>query len=149
MFQRSSHTLEFVCNILSEREKKLWEVLKAILFLSTSFVHDRLHQFDYQYTCELSGWKMVKIIFERVEYKQKDHGQHAHLRNQFKSIELWLYHNVELERRKPIISFFKFLMIEWSIFIKPWVPFPQGCFVPNLVKIGPVVLEIFKSNLFL
>ena len=61
---------------------------RQYFFLSTSFVHDRLHQFDYQYICELSGCKMVKINFERVEYKQEYHGPCAHLRNQFKSIEL-------------------------------------------------------------
>ena len=33
-----------------------------------------------------------------------------------------------------------------SSFEQTWIPFTQGCFVPNLVEIGPVVLEkkIFK-----
>ena len=26
-------------------------------------------------------------------------------------------------------------------FVKPWVPFIQGCFVPNLMETGPVVLK--------
>ena len=34
-----------------------------------------------------------------------------------------------------------FLKIEWSLFVKPGVPFTQGCFMPNLVEIGPMVLE--------
>ena len=38
------------------------------------------------------------------------------------------------------------MKIEWSFFVKPWVPFIQGWFVPILVEIGQVVLEknIFK-----
>ena len=37
-------------------------------------------------------------------------------------------------------------MIEWSLFVKPWVPFNKGCLVTNSVKIGPEVLakKIFK-----
>ena len=67
-------------------------------------------------------------------------GHIATLRNQFKS-KLWLYHNVDLERKKAII----FLKIEWSWFVKPGVPFTNDCFVPSLVEIGQVVLEnIFK-----
>ena len=43
-----------------------------------------------------------------------------------------------IRRGKPIISF---LRIEWSWLVKHWVPFIQGCLVPNLVEIGSVVLE--------
>ena len=49
-----------------------------------------------------------------------------------------LHHNVYLERRKTIITF---LITEWSLFVKPRVPFTQECFVPSFVEIGPVVLE--------
>ena len=37
------------------------------------------------------------------------------------------------------------MRIYW-FFIWTWIPFTQGCFVPSLVEIGPVVLEkkIFK-----
>ena len=46
-------------------------------------------------------------------------------------------------RKTPTII--SFLRIEWSLFVKPRVPFSQGCFVKILVEIGPVVLEkIFK-----
>ena len=67
----------------------------------------------------------------------------THLRNQFKSINTVakgykLYHNITLERKKPIISF---LITELSLFVKPWVPFNKGCFVPSFVEveIGSVV----------
>ena len=32
-------------------------------------------------------------------------------------------------------------LIECSLFVKTWVPFTQGCFVPSLVEIWPVVQE--------
>ena len=51
---------------------------------------------------------------------------------------LWLYHNVDLERKKPTISF---LIIERSLFAKPCVSFNQGCFVPSLVEIGQMFLD--------
>ena len=42
--------------------------------------------------------------------------------------------------------YFSFLRIQWSLFIKHWVPFTQGCVVPRLVENCPVVLKrkIFK-----
>ena len=40
--------------------------------------------------------------------------------------------------KNPIISF---LRINWSLFVKPWVSFTQGCFVPRWVEIGPAVPE--------
>ena len=43
-----------------------------------------------------------------------------------------------MERKKKIIYF---LITEWSLFVKSWVPFTQGCFVPSLVEIGRMVLE--------
>ena len=51
--------------------------------------------------------------------------------------KLWLNHNIDLEIRKTMILF----IIKWSLFEKPWVPFTQGCFVPSLVEIGPLVFE--------
>ena len=35
-----------------------------------------------------------------------------------------------------IISFF---IMKWSLFVKPWVPFTQGCLKPSLVEIDPMV----------
>ena len=55
---------------------------------------------------------------------------------------LWLYHYIELERGKPIISY---LIFEWSFNL--WnLQSPSPNFVPSLVEIGPMVLEekIFK-----
>ena len=70
-------------------------------------------------------------------------GHIAHLRNQFKSSTLWLYHSVDLERRKATISIF---IIKLPLFVKPWVPFTQGCLMRSLVEINPMVLtkKIFK-----
>jgi hypothetical protein len=49
------------------------------------------------------------------------------------------------------VNFYSFAIISpWErgcpSFVQFWIPFAQGCFVPSLVKIGPVVLEkkIFK-----
>ena len=38
-------------------------------------------------------------------------------------------------------------MIEWSLFVNPWVPFTQECFVPNLVIVGPVH-EVLEKKIF-
>ena len=58
-------------------------------------------------------------------------------------LKLWLYHNVNYERKKPISS----LRIEW-LFVQTRVHFTKGCFVPSLVEIGLAVLEkkIFKCG---
>ena len=55
-----------------------------------------------------------------------------------------LYHNFDLKIKTP--RHYLILKIEWSVFIKPWVPFAQGFFVPSLVEIGSVILKgkIFK-----
>ena len=54
-----------------------------------------------------------------------------------------------MERRKTIISF---LIIKWSFFAKPWVPFTQECSIPSLVEIDPMVLQknifIFRQCIF-
>ena len=62
-------------------------------------------------------------------------------KNQFKSkthcSKLWLYNNVDLERRNPSSP----LVIKWSLFVKLWFPFTKGYCVPSLVEIAPIVLE--------
>ena len=63
-------------------------------------------------------------------------GHIAHLRNWFKSINSFVESYDDLERRKPIIFFF---VIKWSLFVKPWVPFTQRCFMPSLDEIDPMV----------
>ena len=42
-------------------------------------------------------------------------------------------YNVDLDRKKPIISFFDF--------VKTWVPFTLRCFVGSLIDISPVAVE--------
>ena len=49
-----------------------------------------------------------------------------------------LYHNIESEKKKNIINFTTIL---GSSFEQTWILVTQGCFVPSLVEIGPVVLE--------
>ena len=50
---------------------------------------------------------------------------------------IWLYHNVDYEKKKNIIIFMR---IKW-VFEQNLIPFTQGCLVSNLAEIGPVVLE--------
>ena len=59
-------------------------------------------------------------------------GHIAHLINQFICSKLWLYHNVDLERKK-IISF---LITEWSLFVKLWVPFTTDALCQVLLKLA-------------
>ena len=73
----------------------------------------------------------------------------AHRRNQLKSRNTCtqryeIYNKIIRGRKNPL--FFFFLRIQWSLFIKHWVPFTQGCFAPRLVENCPVVLnrKIFK-----
>ena len=94
-------------------------------------------------------------------------GHIAHLRNQFKSINtfaqsydyiitlIWREKNDHLlfDNWMPLISknkktyfviFRNNLPLEKEVVLylkKKWIPFTQGCFVPKLVEIGPVVLD--------
>ena len=43
-----------------------------------------------------------------------------------------------IRRKNTIISFMRF---KWPLFVKSWVTFAQGYFVPSLVEIGPMVLK--------
>ena len=66
-------------------------------------------------------------------------GHIAHLRKQFKSINTYDYIITLIQRIKKKWEFIG------SSFKQTWIPFTQGCFVPRLVEIGPVVLEkIFR-----
>ena len=44
-----------------------------------------------------------------------------------------------MERKKKTII--NFMRIEWVFILTNLISFTQGCFAPNLVQIGPVVLE--------
>ena len=71
-------------------------------------------------------------------------GHIAHLRKQFNFIKQILsYRNVDSENKEKTL--WEFI---GSSFEQTWIPFTQGCFVPRLVEIGPVVLEkkIFKFH---
>ena len=71
-------------------------------------------------------------------------GHIAHLRKQFKSINTYDYIITLIRRRKkPFLTLWEFI---GSSFEETWIPYTQGCFVPRLFEIGPVVLEkkIFK-----
>ena len=39
------------------------------------------------------------------------------------------------------------MRISWSLFVLTWIPYTQGCLVPNKIEIGPVNLtkKIFKN----
>ena len=66
-------------------------------------------------------------------------GHIAHLRKMFKSINTYDYIITLINRRKnPLSSFWK---LNCSLFKQIWISFTQGCFVPILAEIGPVVLE--------
>ena len=66
-------------------------------------------------------------------------GHIAHLRKQFKSMKTYDYIIVLIKRRKnPISTLWEF---NGSSFEQTWILFTQGCFVPSLVEMGPVVLE--------
>ena len=64
-------------------------------------------------------------------------GHIAHLRKQFKSLNKYDYIITLIQRimKKTLWEF-----IGYS-FEQTWIPFTQGCFVPRLVEIGPMVLE--------
>ena len=65
-------------------------------------------------------------------------GHIAHLRKQFKSINTYGYTITLIKRgKKQTLS----LYLYGSSFEQTGIPFTQGCFVPSLVEIGPVVLE--------
>ena len=52
-------------------------------------------------------------------------------------LQIALHYYTNYERK----NIFSYLRIEWFLFVKSWIPPIQGCFVPSLVEIGPVVLE--------
>ena len=64
-------------------------------------------------------------------------GHITHLRKQFKSLNKYDYIITLIQRIKKKLN--ENLLVH--SFEQTWIPFTQGCFVPRLVEIGPVVLE--------
>ena len=99
------------------------------------------------------------IIIKQAEHKsehlvnKRPMGHIAHMRNQFKSINTFVQSNAYIItlicRGKNDHLLF---ITEWSLFVKHWVPFIKGCFVPSFVEIGSVVLKkifVFKFRQFI
>ena len=117
---------------------------KRIAILSLRYLNSKLwgHLIDKQETLLRNQFKskstndyIIKLIRRR---NKRPIGHIAHLRNQFKSMNTLeqnfeTYQNHWLGEQKTMISF---LRIEWSLFVKPWAPFTQRCFLPCLVEIG-------------
>ena len=84
-----------------------------------------------------------KILEWDEKINKRPMGHIAHLRNPVQInqqiwVKLWLYHNVEQERKKNNSSYF---LGCGPLFEQTWTHFTQGCFVPGLVKLFPVALE--------
>ena len=92
----------------------------------------------------------VQLWNDYQETNKRPMGHIVHLRNQFKSMSEYIWEKFWL----IVSNFFNVFML-FQI-ISPWkrawpfiwtnlkIPFTQGCFVPSLVEIGPVVLEKMK-----
>ena len=66
----------------------------------------------------------------------------AYFRAKYMLIMVCIY----TEKKNPVFLFFFFFLRRCSLFVKPWISFTQGCFVPRLVVFGRVVLEWFWRN---
>ena len=66
-------------------------------------------------------------------------GHIAHLRKQFKSLNKYDYIITLIQGIKK--KLYENLLVLHLNIEHTWIPFTQGCFVPKLVEIGPVVLE--------
>ena len=87
-------------------------------------------------------WHLSLKLEQTLWIKQEAHGPHRSPEKTVQIIkQIWLYHNVDSENKEK-----NFMRIYWFFIWTNWIPFTQGCFVPSLVEIGPVVLEkkIFK-----
>ena len=68
--------------------------------------------------------------------KQEAHGPH---RSPEKTVQTNMIIIILIKRRKkPLFTLWE---VNGSSFEQTWIPFTQGCFVPNLVEIGPAVME--------
>ena len=84
---------------------------------------------------------ILQIVFL---FRTTTRGHIPHLRKQFKSIYTYDYIIMLIKRRKtPLSSFWE---LNSSSFEQTWISSTQGCFKPNLVEIGPVVLVLEKKT---
>ena len=118
------------------------------------------HSIDHMYTNIYSN-KIVKNIQYLTKPNQRPMGHITHLWNQYKSMNTFkqsydlIYYKIgQVVLEKKILKIcqciFTILYLSplgkvWGpSFEKTWIPFAQGCFVPSLFEIGPVVLEKMK-----
>ena len=89
------------------------------------------------------------LLLDIGKSDKRPNGHIAHLRNQFKSTHDYIISLIK-RRKYPLFSLWK-LKGYCSSFDQTWIPFTQGCFVPSLIEIGPVILEkkIFKFRQFI
>ena len=71
-------------------------------------------------------------------------GHIAHLRKQFKSTNTYDIITLIKRRKKTLLTSWEFI---GSSFEQTWIPFTQGCFVPSLVEIGPVVPVVLEKKM--
>ena len=101
------------------------------------------------------GWKPPSSFKERIlKYFQYN-------------FTIWLLSPLCIDEISPVFlekNIFKYFKYNFLIFIflllspcgercgflfeQTWIPYIQGCLVPSLVKIGPVVLVKFLNNIF-
>ena len=71
--------------------------------------------------------------------KQEAHGPHRSPEKQFKSINTYDYIIMLIKRRKkPLLTLWDFIC---PSFEQTSIPITQGCILPSLVEIGPLILE--------
>ena len=73
-----------------------------------------------------------KLHMSFTLHNKRPMGHIAHLRKQFKSLNKY----DDSENKEKTLW-----VLIGSSFEQTWIPFTQGCFVPSLVEIGPVVLK--------
>ena len=93
---------------------------------------------NYIQSCGITRHIYCLSVLLELAICERPMGHIAHLRKQFKSINIYGYIITLIKRRKkPLLSLWE---LNGSSFEQTWIPFTQWCFVPSLVEIGPLVL---------
>ena len=97
--------------------------------------------FNQKLLCVKFGWNLFSGLGGK-DINKRLIGHIAHLRKQLKSINTYDYIITLIKRsKKPFFTLWeRECTCNGSSFEQTWIPFPQGCFVPNLVEVGPAVL---------